>query len=224
MVDFFLVETKLIHSTKPASDFDLSVVNKLAQLILDANGLMRPLVLKKTGFEQYEIVSGHLEYYAAVRAKEKEPQQAEMVNALVIDSEEEMTAVRQTQFLDEILNSSDTAASVTPLDDLASELGDLFKRQLKSMNETLETNLKNITSHLPKQTKPIDTLNQLDPVDLTRRLNLVGLKGKNASKVIEQLIKQRPYKDLADVVHKVNGLSAETMVRLVDALADLIFV
>lgn len=224
MADFFLVETKLIRSDKPASDFDQSVINKLAQLILDTNGLMRPLVLKQTGFEQYQVVNGHLEYYAAVRAKEKDARKAEMVNALVIDSEEEAIAVQQTQFLEKILHPSDSSPTVTPLDDLASELGDLFKRQLQSMNETLETNLRSITSQLPKQTKPIDTLNQLDPIDLTRRFSLVGLKGKNASKVVEQIIKQRPYKDLGDVVHQVNGLSAETMIKLVDALADLIFV
>jgi hypothetical protein len=226
MVDFFLVETKSIHSTEPVSKFNSSEIDKLARLILDTNGLLRPLILKQTGHETYEVVSGHLEYYAAVRAKEKDARKAEMVNALIIESEEAAAAIQQTQFLEKIFSSTDTSAtpSVTPLDDLASGLEDLFNRQLQSMTEKLEVNLKSIANQLPKQTKPIDAFNQLNVVDLTRRFHTVGLKGKTANKVVEQIIAQRPFNDLTDVVHKVKGLSAETMVKLVDALADIIFV
>lgn len=225
MVDFFLIETKSIHSTEPASKFNSSEIDKLARLILDANGLLRPLILKQTGIESYEVISGHLEYHAAVRAKEKDARKGEMVTALVIESEEEKAAIQQTQFLEKIF-STDTSStsSVTPLDDLASELGDLFNRQLQSMTEKLEINLKNIANQLPKQTKPIEGFNQLNAVDLTRRLNAAGLKGKTANKVVEQIIAQRPFNDLTDVVRQVKGLSAETMVKLVDALADIIFV
>ncbi len=226
MVDFFLVETKSIVSAQPASNFNQSEIDKLARLILETNGLLRPLILKETGFEQYEVVSGHLEYHSAVRAKEKDARKAEMVNALVISSKEEKAAIEQTQFLRQLSGSIqlDSATNVTPLDDLASTLEDLFNRELGSMTHKLETNLQRISDQIPKQTKPIDVFNHLSPVDLTRRLNVVGLKGKSANKVIEQILAQRPFDDLGEVVQKVKGLSAETMVKIVDALADLIFV
>lgn len=228
MVDFFLVEVKSIHSTESISKFNSSEIDKLARMILETNGLLRPLILKQTGIESYEVISGHLEYYAALRAKEKDAHKAEMVNALVIESEEEVAAVQQTKFLDklfsqDVASTGSAAPAVTPLDDLASELEDLFNRQLQSMSTKLEKNLKSIQDQLPKQTKPIDVFNQLNPVDLTRRLNTVGLKGQRASKVIEQIVAQRPFDDLSEVVQKVKGLSSETMVKLVDALADIIF-
>jgi hypothetical protein len=161
MVDFFLVETKSIHSTEPASKFNSSGIDKLARLILDTNGLLRPLILKQTGLETYEVISGHLEYYAAVRAKEKDARKAEMVNALVIESEEEAAAIQQTQFLEKIFGSTDTSTpSVTPLDDLASGLEDLFNRQLQSMTEKLEVNLKALQiSFLNKRNRSMLSIN-----------------------------------------------------------------
>jgi len=225
MVDFFLVETKLISSSQPASHFSQSEIDKLAKLILDANGLVRPLVLKETGFEKYEVVSGHLEYYAAVRAKEKNPQQAEMVNALVIEAEEEKTAIQQARLLEQLYSATkaDLTASTTPLDDLASNLEDLFNRELKGMTQKLETNLQRISDQLPKQTKPINVFNQLTDVDLTRRLISVGIKGKNLEKIVEQVVKKRPFNSLSEVVKQVNGLSEKKMVEIVDGWADLLF-
>ncbi len=225
MVDFFLVETKLISSSQPASHFSQSEIDKLAKLILNANGLLRPLVLKETGFEKYEVVSGHLEYYAAVRAKEKNPQQAEMVNALVIEAEEEKTAIQQVHLLEQLSNSTQThsTTSITPLDDLASTLEDLFNRELKVMTQNLETNLQRISDQLPKQTKPINAFNQLTDVDLTRRLISVGIKGKNLEKIVEQVVKKRPFNSLSEVVKQVNGLSEKKMVEIVDGWADLLF-
>jgi len=39
-------------------------------MILDCEGIIRPLVLKLTG-QRVAVVDGHFEYHAAVRAREK---------------------------------------------------------------------------------------------------------------------------------------------------------
>ena len=170
-------------------------------------------------------MSGHLEYYAAVRAKEKNPQKAEMVNALVIESEEEKTAIQQAQLLEQLYSTTkpDSTNSITPLDTLASNLEDLFNRELNAMSQKLDTNLQRIADQLPKQTKPIDVFNQLRDVDLTRRLISVGVKGKNLEKIVEQIVKKRPFNSLSEVVKQVNGLSEKKMVEIVDSWADLLF-
>jgi hypothetical protein len=51
--------------------------------------------LKATGVETYTVIDGHFEYYAAVRAREKEPRKGEMVNAFVISPKEEDIVVKQ---------------------------------------------------------------------------------------------------------------------------------
>jgi hypothetical protein len=224
MADFYLVEVNAIHSSESVSNFNQTEIDKLARLILDANGLLRPLILKKTGLEQYEVVSGHLEYYAAIRAKERDVTKAEMVNALVIEAEAETAVAQQIQFLEQLstANPSDTS-QVTVLDSLASNLEDMFARQLQTMTQRLESNLQTISNQIPKQTKPIDTFNQLGKVELARRLMTVGIKGKNLEKIVDQILSKRPFQTLPEVVEKVNGLSEKKMVELIDTLSNLIF-
>lgn len=225
MSDFFLVEVNSIHSSEPASKFKQAEVDKLARLILDADGLLRPLILKQVGLEKYEVVSGHLEYYAAIRAKEKDARKAEMVNALVIETASEAAVIQQTQFLEHLSGSTsvDSSVSATPLDSLASNLEDLFNRQLQAMAQKLESNLQTISEQIPKPTKPLDAFNQLNQVELARRLMTVGVKGKNLEKIVAQILSQRPFSNLAEVVEKVNGLSDKKMVAITDTWSDLIF-
>lgn len=138
-----------------------------------------------------------------------------MVNALVIEAEAETAVAQQIQFLEQLstANPSDTS-QVTVLDSLASNLEDMFARQLQTMTQKLESNLQTISNQIPKQTKPIDTFNQLGKVELARRLMTVGIKGKNLEKIVDQILSKRPFQTLPEVVEKVNGLSEKKWLSL----------
>jgi len=69
MISFSLVDVKDITSNMTRSSFPEADLDRIAQMILDCEGIIRPLVLKLTG--QRVAVDGHFEYYAAVRAREK---------------------------------------------------------------------------------------------------------------------------------------------------------
>ena len=69
MIRFELVDVKDISSSVPRSHFSEATIDQLAELILACGGLVKPLVLKRTGLESFEILEGHLEYYAAAKAK-----------------------------------------------------------------------------------------------------------------------------------------------------------
>lgn len=79
----FLVDVASIVSKQPRDRFDPEAVDSLADSILESDGLLKPLVLRATGPESFEVVDRHLEYWAAVRAREKDPRKGEMVNAYV---------------------------------------------------------------------------------------------------------------------------------------------
>jgi hypothetical protein len=66
--------------------------------------------LKAIGVETYTVIDGHFEYYAAVRAREKEPRKGEMVNAFVISPKEEDIVVKQASA---IRGMEDTAKAET---------------------------------------------------------------------------------------------------------------
>ncbi len=99
MISFSLIDVKSITSTVSRSTLSERVLDSLSDLILECEGLLRPLVLKRTGPESYTVVDGHLEYYAAVRAKEKNPRKGEMVNAFVISPKQEEIILKQTELL-----------------------------------------------------------------------------------------------------------------------------
>jgi len=69
MISFSLVDVKDITSNMTRSSFPEADLDRIAQMILDCEGIIRPLVLKLTG--QRHVVDGHFEYHAAVRAREK---------------------------------------------------------------------------------------------------------------------------------------------------------
>jgi hypothetical protein len=99
MIKCFFVDVKSISSDLPRSTFDESDLDRLADLILSTDGLLRPLILKQVGIEQYTVIEGHREYYAALKAKEKDLKKAEMVNAFVINANSEKSAIDQLKLL-----------------------------------------------------------------------------------------------------------------------------
>ena len=89
MTKFLIVEIEGVTSSVPRSNFEETDLDTLADSILESGGILKPLVLKKIGFEKYEVIDGHFEYYAAVRAREKNPNRGEIVNAFIIPDEKE---------------------------------------------------------------------------------------------------------------------------------------
>ncbi|NET10988.1 MAG: hypothetical protein F6K16_41155 [Symploca sp. SIO2B6] len=78
------VDVKDIQCDRQRSEFDENKIDELASYILETGTLVKPLLLKQNTFDSYTLLDGYLEYYAAVRARERDPRQAETVNAIVI--------------------------------------------------------------------------------------------------------------------------------------------
>ncbi|MTJ14510.1 hypothetical protein FJR11_18395 [Anabaena sp. UHCC 0187] len=102
MTKFLIVEIEGVTSSVPRSNFEDTDLDIFADLILESGGILKPLVLKKIGFEKYEVIDGHFEYYAAVRAREKNPNRGEIVNAFIIPAEKEDAVLNQVAFLQKV--------------------------------------------------------------------------------------------------------------------------
>jgi ParB-like nuclease domain len=101
MIKCYFVDIKDISSDLPRSNFVESDLEQLANLILATDGLIRPLIIKESGAEKYTVIEGHREYYAALKAKEKDSRKAEMVNAFVINPKIQPSAIEQLQLLNQ---------------------------------------------------------------------------------------------------------------------------
>ncbi len=90
----------------PRSQFADDSIRALAQSIVATNGLLRPLIVRSTGkyegyYEQFQVIQGALEYWAAVEAHVLNPA-FEMVNAFLIADAAIEVATEQLEILAEI--------------------------------------------------------------------------------------------------------------------------
>ncbi|MEM7555433.1 MAG: chromosome partitioning protein ParB [Cyanobacteria bacterium P01_A01_bin.84] len=204
MIDFYFVDVKSINSDIPRSEFTESDLDNLAQIILESGGIIQPLLLKQTAAETYSIIDGHFEYYAAVRAREKDPRKGEMVNALVISPKVEELVLQQV----EILRASDTSVEPeisTPESktENKSKSKNESKTDMKTDRKTSDSSITNIELRLEKyfnelraeliqekqrvdnkfkqlekqqkeDIKPLDAFNDLEVSQLTLRLKDTG--------------------------------------------------
>jgi hypothetical protein len=171
MIKCFFVDIKSIKSQIPKSKFNKSEIEKIADLILITDGLLRPLILKQTGVEQYTVVEGDLAYYAAVRAKEKDLHKAEMVNAFVIPDDHQQSAIDQIALLSGTkpttvpispnINQSIADLDTNLFEQLSVHLTAIVSQQLQPLQQQLNTVITELASH-----KPILASLSQQPVDL----------------------------------------------------------
>jgi hypothetical protein len=248
---FYTVDVKNITCDIPPSNFLDDALSSLADMIIESGGIIRPLILKTTGLETYTVVDGHFEYYAAVRAREKNPRQCEMVNAFVIspknedeifkqvaafrgldsDTKPEIKIPIQTNHSESISKNNDFNLLEKQINDLRSELA-----QERQERQKLYETFKLIESQIPKQITPLDAFNSLSLLELTFRLRTAGFPDKKAIQVAESVEKERTkkkFESLKDVLARVKiatgkkqikGISGDKMVDIVDSWSRLLFI
>jgi hypothetical protein len=223
---FYTVDVKSISSNIPRSKFAESELDRLAELILESEGLIRPLVLKQIGVEEYTVIDGHLEYYAAVRAKEKNPRKGEMVNAFEIVAKSESIITQQLELLKGLLNTPATTATVGSDSRLAnielrfeqrmSEIRAELIQQTKEFNDKLKI----VESKIPQQVEPLKLLNTLSENELLVRLTRSRISGaeKLAANIISARNKQsgKQFLDYRSVVDAIKGFGDKTMLTIID--------
>ncbi|ETX02383.1 MAG: hypothetical protein ETSY1_03760 [Candidatus Entotheonella factor] len=95
MAEFARVDVKEIESHVPRSNFSEDEIERLADLILQCGGILRPLIVKQEDIDKFILLDGFREYYSAVRAREKNPRHGELVNSFVIAPKDDIEIVHQ---------------------------------------------------------------------------------------------------------------------------------
>lgn len=176
-----LVAVKKITSSVPRESFSELELEQLAKLSLEASGLINPIVLRRTSMQSYEVVDGHFEYYAAVKAKEREPMKGEMIPAFLLEPENEEVLLEQVKVLRQggsqavIPVNPPVEPAVNPIPVLSEperdrqpidptlQLTPLTEeiKQLKSIIQNLESNL---NSRVDGLTRKVERLQEKDPI------------------------------------------------------------
>lgn len=237
MSEYYLVDVKSITSKVPRSQFAVDEIEALAKSILAAGGLLSPILLKQTGAESYEVLAGDREYYAAVRAREINPREAEMVNAFVVPEEVSDAAVEQFEQSRALYPSppsvpspdtqTPTLASFSYMDQRVTNLEARLDAAIQDMKQTqqrdiqrLEQHLQTLQQQIPQRVEPLETFNTASPATLMQKLAIAGIRGKTADTLIKNIEKARakaPFTSFSDVVKRVEKLGDKRMLSILDA-------
>jgi hypothetical protein len=91
-----LVPVKKISCSQPCI-WNEDFLNTAAQSILESKGVINPIVVRRIDLRSYELVNGVLEYYAAVRAREIDPGEGEMITVFIVEPENEEALTKQIE-------------------------------------------------------------------------------------------------------------------------------
>lgn len=226
-----LVDIANINSSVTRSNFSEADLDKLATLILNAGGLVRPLILERISIDQFKVLKGHFEYYAAVRASERDSSY-EMVRAFVVEPSNKETIEEQIRALDgeEALQDLHSASRVENLsidnldaielkvrqDNLESRLDRLILEQGK-FGQALEKKVRDLENQIAKPEIPLlEALNTFDAQRLSVRLKNSNLSRKVIEKIVSEREKKGEFLSFSDVTKRVKGFGAVSMLRVVD--------
>ena len=152
MTEYYQIPVKYIHSSVPKSDFSLDEINDLALAIINSGCLLEPLIVKQLNFQSYELLSGHRNYYAALKAKEIDIRVAEMVSVFVVSDENYDGVLKQIKLLSkthELLppepNSQESLQILNAIHKLQSQTTEILQR-VEHVESKVQSTIANTTS------------------------------------------------------------------------------
>ncbi|MCS6959932.1 MAG: hypothetical protein RMK91_07765 [Pseudanabaenaceae cyanobacterium SKYGB_i_bin29] len=210
-----LVEIDAIQSTYSRSEFNEQELERIARQVLSCRGVINPILLKRINLLKFEVLDGHFEYYAAVKAKELDHTFDE-VQAIILPEDEAVQAAIIEQYK-ELRKSKSNGDSYREffleiqqtLSQIQTDIHEL-KTVLQALSQLQADGNNPIKNHITKKVLPpppldysnlIDAMNTLDERALEDKLSYF-YKGRyprtQAKKVIDARC-QKPFATVEDL-------------------------
>jgi hypothetical protein len=163
-----IVDLESIHTPEFPSGNE-SVIETLANSIVNLRGLLHLPVLYSLGIEEYELLAGHTEFYAYLKAREFDDSLPDRITVLVVNKKNELDIQKQLQTVLQVSKSavkpSSTITSSTSetidFSNLEAKLERFFSSQHKSIEALQDTLLTKLEQSLPQ---PLPILMAFDQV------------------------------------------------------------
>ena len=220
MWKFLRIDLDNISSSEALSSFEQNKLENLANLIIYMGGIVCPITLKQTGFEQYEILNGNLEYYASRIARERNSS-IETISSIVINHEYEDNAKQQIQLLRPELNAPKPDIDNHPdIEKCLSEFRLSITNELQAMREEIKRLEEKIiiSAASPPPSPPsksiLELLNSCD----ANQLKKAGIPPASVNDFLKKR-SEKPFDSLEDVLNRpVSGVKEKRLIKLVDYL------
>lgn len=222
MWKFLRIDLDNISSSEALSSFEQNKLENLANLIIDMGGIVCPITLKQTGFEQYEILNGNLEYYASRIARERNSS-IETISSIVINHEYEDNAKQQIQLLRPELNAPKPDIDNHPdIEKCLSEFRLSITNELQAMREEIKRLEEKIIISPPPPASPpasppsksiLELLNTCD----ANQLKKAGIPPASVNDFLKKR-SEKPFDSLEDIQRGVTGIGQVRLAKLIDYL------
>lgn len=219
MIKFYFVDVRAIQSNVPRSNFSEEQIEQLADMILECEGVLNVILLTQIGINNYRVLAGDLEYYAAVRAKEKNPRQGEMINAVIVQPQNQEVLLKQAELFK---NSSFTVEPkpVIVRDEPSLVLG--LEKQLDQLIELQNQDHKKTQAEFQTLSQMISSGNS----DINNRLQQLETTVNNLTAIFDKLIKKSKYDamtvaQLKEIVKKL-GIKVKSNIKKGELIAILL--
>ncbi len=126
-----------------------NIIETLANSIVELRGLLRPPVLRTVGIEEYEVLSGQLEFYAYLQARKFDDSLPDRLTVVIVDKKNEAAVQKQLRVIAPVTNSTNQSGSAD-LSNLEAKLDRLFSNQHKSIDALQDTLLTKLEEALPQ--------------------------------------------------------------------------
>lgn len=225
------VDLEGITSPVPRSQFDENELEYLANLFLKSGDTVSPILLHEKSPISFEVLEGHREYYAALKAQEIDSR-FESIRAYVVPSDRQDSILEQYRFFHDSDNvngksiDSNSTEHKIPIADIQRIIEDKIN-PLKSSLRDISTKIDQLTKYLetikPVYPKPDKSsvknvkereqefINELNICDISRivdKFSQVSYTSKIAesyAKEISNSRKIKPYESIKDIKSRKNA-------------------
>ena len=205
-------------------------IEALARTVIELGGLINIPIVQLSGIEEYDLVSGHLEYFAYRKALEFSPALPDRLTVFIADKKNETSIRSQLDILGQIKTSSTTTTTgtTTSADDLRMNNLELRVSQASQELGAAIAQLKvdmllAINAKLPQPIPPLDSFNRILEPEIAhmvqRKMEFLG--ATKAQKIVSQLQANKPsqdFKSFRDVLAALGKgfLAKEKLVDVID--------
>lgn len=236
MTEFARLDVKEIKASVPRANFTEAKIEQAADLILASGGVVRPLVVKQTDIDSYELIDGALEYFAAVRAREKDPRRGELVNAFIVSPKQDATIREQLA----VLNNDSRSDPVPPppvggtsIDALSAFITNFVVSSEARINETRElatqterklaSEVKRLEQQIDIRKGPKDLLDLINTAELDDLRAKLAFHGADKGKIeaicnARQQQKNGQFETYQALLTAAKGLGERGLLRLIDSV------
>lgn len=207
-------------------------IEALANTIIELGGLVNVPVVQQISVDEYELISGYLEYYAYLKARELNSSMPDRMTVFVSNNKNKVAIRQQLEILDVIEDTKQDSSQTTtskPSDidlrikNLESSINHNNKLVFTAIEQQKAEILAAIEAKLPQPIPPLEALNRiLEPeiaLQVQRKLEFIGAsKAKKVVALLQETSKRenhQTFQSFAEIVAVLKVPRGDKLTKLI---------